>query len=190
MPQLSVIAGMSPEKVLAALTTGVMQTQASSLSVAERRAVSEFLTGKTLGAEVTKNAFCKESHGDLKDALSASVWNGWGVDMNNSRFQHVKADYICCFERLAVEMCVEKQYVLPSHDKERRLHGEVTTFARVASRAGQNVGRRDQSVGQPVLPAAQCTRQPAAVAIMEINARDGCPCFGNFQSRIGDGSSK
>ena len=87
MPQRSVIAEMSPDKVLAALTTGAMQTQASSLSVAERRIVSEYLTGKTLGAEVATNATCKVSHGDLKDPLSGSVWNGWGVDMNNTRFQ-------------------------------------------------------------------------------------------------------
>jgi polyvinyl alcohol dehydrogenase (cytochrome) len=76
MPQRDVIAEMSAEKVLAALTGGAMQTQASSLSIAERRAVSEYVTGKTLGAETSKNASCKMSPGDLKDPLFGSVWNG------------------------------------------------------------------------------------------------------------------
>jgi polyvinyl alcohol dehydrogenase (cytochrome) len=88
MPQRAVIARMSPENVLAALTSGVMQTQAASLSVADRRAVAQFLTGKAFGGEVTSAAnACKQSPGDLNDPLSRSVWNGWGVDVTNSRYQ-------------------------------------------------------------------------------------------------------
>src|SRR5580658_2454225 len=89
MPQRSVIARMSPENVLAVLNNGVMQSQAAGLAMAERRAVAEYLTGKTIGAETQgppKN-ICTTAPGDLRDPLSGSVWNGWGVDSNNSRFQ-------------------------------------------------------------------------------------------------------
>jgi polyvinyl alcohol dehydrogenase (cytochrome) len=90
MPQRHVIASMSPESILAALTTGVMRAPAASLSPAERRTVAEYLTGKTIGGEaasVAKSAFCDEPSGDLKDPLSGSVWNGWGVDSTNTRYQ-------------------------------------------------------------------------------------------------------
>jgi len=90
MPQRAVIARMSPENVLAALTSGVMQAQAASLSAAERRAVAQFLTGKAFGGEVSptaKEVFCKQSPGDMNDPLSGSVWNGWGLDSTNSRYQ-------------------------------------------------------------------------------------------------------
>ena len=90
MPQRHVIASMSPESILAALTTGVMRAPAASLSPAERRTVAEYLTGKTIGGEaasVAKSAFCDEQSGDLKDPLSGSVWNGWGVDSTNTRYQ-------------------------------------------------------------------------------------------------------
>ncbi len=90
MPQRAVIARMSPENILAALTGGAMQAQGAGISVAERRAVAQFLTGKAFGGEVTgraKEAFCKQSPGDIDDPLSGSVWNGWGVDSSNSRYQ-------------------------------------------------------------------------------------------------------
>ncbi len=87
IPQRAVIARMSPENLLAALTGGVTQAQAASLSVAERRAVAQFLTGKAFGGEVSSANFCKQSPGDMNGPLSGSVWNGWGVDSNNSRYQ-------------------------------------------------------------------------------------------------------
>src|SRR5580692_6637191 len=49
MPQRSTIARMSPESVVAALTSGVMQAQGAGLAGPERRAVAEYLTGKTIG---------------------------------------------------------------------------------------------------------------------------------------------
>jgi polyvinyl alcohol dehydrogenase (cytochrome) len=93
MPQRAVLARMSPENVLAALSSGVMQAQGAGLSVAERRAVAEFVTAKTFGGEsstMAKDPSCKAAGiavGDFSDPLRGSVWNGWGVDTTNTRFQ-------------------------------------------------------------------------------------------------------
>ena len=88
MPQRAVIGRMSPENVLAALTGGVMRSQGASLSVPERRAVSEFLTGKSFGSEgPTAASVCKQPPAGFDNPLTGSVWNGWGVDTNNTRFQ-------------------------------------------------------------------------------------------------------
>jgi hypothetical protein len=43
---------MSPERVLAAMESGAMVPMAGCLSAAERRALTEFLTGKTLGQTI------------------------------------------------------------------------------------------------------------------------------------------
>src|ERR1700677_1041584 len=81
MPQRAVIGRMSPENVLAGLTGGVMRSQGAGLSVAERRAVSEFLTGKTFGSEGPAAAsVCKQPPAGFDNPLAGSVWNGWGVD--------------------------------------------------------------------------------------------------------------
>jgi len=90
MPQRSTIARMSPEGVVAALTSGVMQAQGAGLAGPERRAVAEYLTGKTIGGEAasaSKEAFCKQPSGELSNPLSGSVWNGWGVEITNTRYQ-------------------------------------------------------------------------------------------------------
>jgi polyvinyl alcohol dehydrogenase (cytochrome) len=79
---------MSPENVLAAHTSGVMQPPALSLSPLERRTVAEYLTGKIIGGEapsVAKDGACKASSDDL--TISGSMWNGWGVDATNTRYQ-------------------------------------------------------------------------------------------------------
>jgi polyvinyl alcohol dehydrogenase (cytochrome) len=70
-----------------------MKAPAAGLTAAERRAVAEYLTDKTIGGEaasVTKDASCKAAAvvvGDLSNPLRGSVWNGWGVDTTNTRFQ-------------------------------------------------------------------------------------------------------
>lgn len=90
MPARAVIARMSPEAILGALNTGIMAQQAQALSPVERRAVAEFLAGRPLGNELPATppeAFCKVKPDDLVDPLKGSVWNGWGVDIANTRHQ-------------------------------------------------------------------------------------------------------
>ncbi|MFN7915012.1 MAG: PQQ-binding-like beta-propeller repeat protein [Vicinamibacterales bacterium] len=76
----------TPESIIAALTGGAMRYQGLSLSGAERRAVAEFLTGKTVGADVKVDpnigrcvnppAFTSLGNGPN--------WNGWSADLANT----------------------------------------------------------------------------------------------------------
>ena len=49
VPGRETLKAMTPERVLAAMESGAMIAMASRLSVGERRAVAEFITGKSLG---------------------------------------------------------------------------------------------------------------------------------------------
>jgi polyvinyl alcohol dehydrogenase (cytochrome) len=76
---------MAPENIVNALTTGLMRAQGENLSRAERVAVAEFLTAKRMGTSPpTGSNPCPNR--PSKD-FSGPQWNGWGVDLDNSRFQ-------------------------------------------------------------------------------------------------------
>ena len=111
IPSRATIAQMSPENVLAALTGGVMRSQASNLTIAERRTVAMFITGNYFGAEstATSTSTCKIDPGNFSDPLSGSVWNGWGVDNSNSRYQPNPGFTVSDVPRLKVKWA----YALP-----------------------------------------------------------------------------
>ena len=83
---------LSPETVLAALTSGKMKAQGSALTDAERRAVSEYASGARFGAaaygstKTEKPNLCKESP-PVAQFATAPSWNGWGNGLVNPRFQ-------------------------------------------------------------------------------------------------------
>jgi len=80
-----VLKAIAPETIVNALTTGSMRSQGANLSQAERAAVAEFLTGKRPGAlrPAGPNTCSKRPPRDF----NGPRWNGWGVDLDNSRFQ-------------------------------------------------------------------------------------------------------
>ncbi|HEY1239988.1 MAG TPA: PQQ-binding-like beta-propeller repeat protein [Bryobacteraceae bacterium] len=87
-PQTAALKQMSPANVQFALKSGVMQQQGSALTEAQIRAVSEFVTGKSISKdEFAKQAYCTDAPAALDQALSRPHWNGWGVDASNQRFQ-------------------------------------------------------------------------------------------------------
>ena len=71
------------------LTNGVMRAQAAGLNMNDRVAVATFVTGKAptgdLG-KVPETNLCTD-HSVATAANSDSDWNGWGRDLNNSRYQ-------------------------------------------------------------------------------------------------------
>src|SRR4030095_5007896 len=80
---------LTAERVLAAMETGSMITMANNRTAAERRAIAEFLTGKSLSAPLVtapaQAAMCK-----TKEAFNPNAgarWIGWGQNTNNTRFQ-------------------------------------------------------------------------------------------------------
>jgi polyvinyl alcohol dehydrogenase (cytochrome) len=82
---------MTPERVLAALERGSMLSMASGRTGVERRAIAEFLTGKTfaepLATTPPAQAMCRPTGAPFPLRSNSPMWNGWGVNTANTRFQ-------------------------------------------------------------------------------------------------------
>ena len=91
LPEAQTIAALKlypPERIVEALTSGVMSTAALPLSGPEIRQVAYFLTGKTLETEhqdLEQYSCDTEIH--ASDDKEAGSWTGWGGRTNNTRFQ-------------------------------------------------------------------------------------------------------
>ena len=81
-----VMRAMAPENIVNTLTSGPMRDQGADMSQVERVAVAEFLTGKRMGAfsPAGSNPCANQPSKDF----GGPQWNGWGVDLDNSRFQN------------------------------------------------------------------------------------------------------
>ncbi|HKV05785.1 MAG TPA: PQQ-binding-like beta-propeller repeat protein [Candidatus Acidoferrales bacterium] len=73
----------APEYIVYMLTAGAMHVQGAALTAGQRAAVAEYITGKRLAAP-SHEAFCAAAP---PATFSGPQWNGWGVDLENSRFQ-------------------------------------------------------------------------------------------------------
>jgi polyvinyl alcohol dehydrogenase (cytochrome) len=93
-PNTETLAQMTPEAIYAALTTGAMASQAQNLSSEDKRAIAEFFGGRPLGAADAGDAKNMTNHCASNLGLEgarASGWNGWGNDVENTRFQSAEA---------------------------------------------------------------------------------------------------
>jgi polyvinyl alcohol dehydrogenase (cytochrome) len=86
-PSRTTLADRTPDAILAALTTGSMSLQALTLSVPEKRALAEYLSGKTFVGASSDANMCAAKETRLTDFESRPNWNGFGVDLSNGRFQ-------------------------------------------------------------------------------------------------------
>ena len=85
------LARMPPQAVRASLDVGLMSLVAS-LSADQKRAIVLYLTGKNSDpvrtpAPPAPQGLCTAATRSMPDLLSGPRWNGWGVDLDNSRFQ-------------------------------------------------------------------------------------------------------
>ncbi len=88
IPPRFLIARRSAEDVIQTLTTGSMKQQATGLSAEQIKALAVYLTGKQPGTntlESLKPNLCKSSGAPIN--LKTAQWNGWGRDLDNSRYQ-------------------------------------------------------------------------------------------------------
>ena len=86
-PLPEVLRRMPVQAILTALETGKMASIAAGLSSAERAAVAGYLG--VAGAEsIPQSAHCS---GSTPLEKNAPAWNGWGIDLTNSRYQNAKA---------------------------------------------------------------------------------------------------
>ena len=94
-PTPAAIRAMPPERIYAALTTGVMKTQAANLSDEQKRRLAEYMGGRPLGSAALGDASQMPNHcpadSALPDPAKSPEWNGWGVDVRNTRFQDAQA---------------------------------------------------------------------------------------------------
>jgi polyvinyl alcohol dehydrogenase (cytochrome) len=90
-PTLDTLHQMQPERVLAALEGGAMTSMANRRTPGERRAVAEFVTGKSfaqpLDTKPQAKAMCPASTSEFNPVNEGS-WTGWGVTTTNTRFQN------------------------------------------------------------------------------------------------------
>ena len=87
-PSRRVLGEMTPERIVAALESGLMRLQGSERTADERRAIAVFLSGKPLGslaAPVTAPR-CTSTPAAFS-AAPRSAWNGWSPTAANDRFQ-------------------------------------------------------------------------------------------------------
>jgi len=94
-PTQQTLMQMTPEAVLSALTTGPMSVHTKNLTDQQKQLIAIYLGGRPLGSAVAGDAKMMPNHcaanSDLGDPLAGPAWNGWGVDIANTRFQAAKA---------------------------------------------------------------------------------------------------
>jgi polyvinyl alcohol dehydrogenase (cytochrome) len=88
-PAIEVLAQKTQEEILRALESGPMVIYGNRMNEADRRAVAAHLSSNTANsAALTQSNLCARSEpitaAGLKDARN---WNGWGVDVVNTRYQ-------------------------------------------------------------------------------------------------------
>ena len=90
-PTKDVLQAMTPERVLAAMESGPMLSMAAGRTGVERRAIAEFVTGKSFSAPLdlapSPQAICRATPGEFANPLAGPAWNGWGVNTQNTRYQ-------------------------------------------------------------------------------------------------------
>lgn len=94
-PNTEILGQMSTEAIYAALTTGDMVQQGQILTADQKRMLAEFFGGHPLGStdagEAAHMTNRCASNPPLGDLAASPSWNGWGNDLDNSRFQPAPA---------------------------------------------------------------------------------------------------
>jgi polyvinyl alcohol dehydrogenase (cytochrome) len=87
-PGLEALRSRTPRAIVDSLVTGAMRPQGARLSGGDRRAVAEFMTGKSMEGDVTgAEAGRCTSPVPLSGAVTAPGWSGWSPATTNTRFQ-------------------------------------------------------------------------------------------------------
>ncbi len=92
-PDRAALKDKSPEAVLAALINGAMVLQGKDLNEAAKRAVAVYVTDQSFGSEASRlmSVGLCAAPSPLGDVARRPMWNGWGVDLSNARYQSAKS---------------------------------------------------------------------------------------------------
>ena len=90
-PTIEALKLYPPERIVYALSSGIMSSAGLSLSGSEHRQVAYYLTGKTVTKKRSSlsSAMCSADLSAQKYAQGSDpvLWNGWGGGVNNQRYQ-------------------------------------------------------------------------------------------------------
>jgi polyvinyl alcohol dehydrogenase (cytochrome) len=87
-PDADALARRSPQAIVDALTSGPMRYQGLSLTGAERRAIAEFLTGRSMRGTLERVTVGRCTRPPpFRDPFSGPGWNGWSPSLDNAHFQ-------------------------------------------------------------------------------------------------------
>jgi polyvinyl alcohol dehydrogenase (cytochrome) len=91
IPDVTVLQRLSADAIVTALTTGPMRAQGEALTPTDRAAIALFLAGNAVSVErsaavATPGAACAPT-ASSGFTPAGGQWNGWGVDVTNTRFQ-------------------------------------------------------------------------------------------------------
>ena len=87
-PEADALGWRSPQAIVDALTSGPMRYQGLALTGAERRAIAEFLTGRTMRGTVDRVTVGRCTRPPpFRDPFSGPGWNGWSPSRDNAHFQ-------------------------------------------------------------------------------------------------------
>lgn len=90
-PGRDVLRGMTAQRILEALEFGSMVSMTHGRTTAERRAMAEFASGKSLGTAFSiappASAMCTASAPSAAPTSAGARWSGFGQNASNTRFQ-------------------------------------------------------------------------------------------------------
>jgi polyvinyl alcohol dehydrogenase (cytochrome) len=93
-PDPAILRKMTPERIYEAITVGAMRVQAQDLTDEAKRSIAEYLGERKLGAARIADGKLMPNqcsgNARITELSAAPAWNGWGVDIANTRFQPAK----------------------------------------------------------------------------------------------------
>lgn len=84
-PHRQMLVLMTPETILAALTTGLMQTQSSTLNDQQKKEVAEYLGGRAMSEATFAYEQCATKKQSSTQAVQAVRTHNWGLTADNKR---------------------------------------------------------------------------------------------------------
>jgi len=97
-PAPEALRGRTPQAIVEALVNGAMRAQGSRMTGAERRAVAEFLTGRSVEGDVSGAATGRCATAPAAERTGSSNWRGWSPNTDNTRFQSAEGAAITAAE--------------------------------------------------------------------------------------------
>ena len=94
-PRLELLRSLTPQRILDVTEFGSMVSMTHGRTTAERRAIAEFASGKSLGDRFSiapaPKAMCRAGQAAFSLSPSEPSWNGFGQNLSNTRFQPAAA---------------------------------------------------------------------------------------------------